>query len=229
MASPFPGMDPFLEHPKLWGAFHHQLVASIYQLLLPGLVDKYRARVGNRQYVSELPLFTSIIREEHSEEFIEIRSRNDGRLITLIEVVSLGNRTTPTGRTAYQAQRSHANGARAGIVEIDLLTQGHPALEFNRDGLPEHDYTVTVTRGTAPERYEIYTATVQKRLPKFKLPLAHDDRDTVLDLQSAAMRAYDLGNFAKLIDYTGSLPPDVKLTDDNRKWIEDWLKQQNVQ
>ena len=73
MPSPFPGMDPYLEHPKLWPAFQHQVLACLYQILLPGLVDRYRARVGTRTYVSEMPLFTSIIREEYAEEFIEVR------------------------------------------------------------------------------------------------------------------------------------------------------------
>ena len=27
MPTPFPGMDPYLEHPKLWGAFQHQTLA----------------------------------------------------------------------------------------------------------------------------------------------------------------------------------------------------------
>ena len=45
MPSPFPGMDPYLEHAKLWPAFQHQLLACLYQILLPGLVDRYRARV----------------------------------------------------------------------------------------------------------------------------------------------------------------------------------------
>jgi hypothetical protein len=228
MPNPFPGMDPFLEHPKVWPGFHHQLVASLYQLLLPALVDRYRARVVTRQYTAEMPLFTSIVKEEHTEEYIEIRARADGRLITLVEVVSVGNRTTAAGRQAYLSHRSAVLAARAGVVEIDLLTQGKPTLDFNRDGLPEYDHAVTVTRGTAPDRFEIYTAAVSKRLPKFKLPLAADDRDTVLDLQVAVSRAHDQGNFAKQIDYTGPLPPDVKLTADARRWIEDWLKQQNV-
>lgn len=228
MPSPFPGMDPFLEHPKVWPGFHHQLVAALYQLLLPGLVDRYRARVATRTYSSETPLFTSIIREEHSEEFIEVRARADGRLVTLVEIVSLGNKTTAAGRQAYLTQRAGALSARAGVVEIDLLTQGKPTLDFNRDGLPDHDYTVTVTRGNSPDRFEIYTAGVSKRLPKFKLPLAADDKDTVVDLQVAVARAHDQGNFAKQLDYAGPLPPDAKLTADARKWIEEWLKQQNV-
>lgn len=227
MPSPFPGMDPFLEEPKLWAAYHHQLVAALYQLLLPGLVDRYRARIGARQYRSELALFTSIIREDHSEEFIEIRSRADSRLVTLVEVVSPANRTTAAGRTAYLDTRAQAIGGKAATVEIDLITQGKPALDFSRDGLPEYDHTVTVTRAPTPDRYEIYTATVSKRLPKFKLPLAADDRDTVLDLQVAIARAYDQGDFGKHIDYRGQLPVDVKLTDASRAWVAEWLKQLN--
>ena len=225
MPSPFPGMDPYLETPALWGPFRQQLLASLYQLLLPGLVDRYRARIAARHYISELALFTSVIREEHSEEYIEVRSRGDGRLVTLVDVVSSANKSTPAGRAAYLATRQGALTSRAGVVEVDLLTSGKPTLDFSREGLPEFDYAVTVTRGTAPERYEIYTATVQKRLPKFKLPLAHDDRDTVLDLQVAVARAYDQGGFARQIDYTAPLPTDVVLSADNRSWIETWLRQ----
>jgi len=52
-------MDPYLEEEKLWPVFQHQLITSLYQILLPGLVDRYRARVGQRHYVTEQPLFTS--------------------------------------------------------------------------------------------------------------------------------------------------------------------------
>lgn len=224
MPSPFPGMDPFLETPAVWPAFHHQLIAALYQLLLPGLVDRYRAKVGTRAYTTETPLFTSVVREEHIEEFVEIRGRGDGRLVTLVEVVCPANRTTPAGRAAYLATRTQALGQRAGVVEIDLVTQGAPTLDFNRDGLPPHDHAVTVTRATAPDRYEIYTSPVSKRLPKFKLPLAADDRDTVVDLQVAFARAYDLGNFAAALDYAGPLPADSGLSADTRAWVAGWLK-----
>jgi hypothetical protein len=228
MPSPFPGMDPYLEHAKLWPAFQHQVLAWIYQSILPGLVDRYRARVGSRTYVSEMALFTSILREEHTEEFIEIRNRGDGRLVTLVEVVSPANKTTPTGRTTYLDKRKEAIAHRAAVVEIDLVLQGKPTLSYSRDGLPEYDYAVTVTRSATPDRYEIYTATLQKRLPKFKVPLAADDRDALLDLQAAFARAYDLGTFASQIDYKGSTPPDVPLSDENKKWVEDVLKAQKM-
>lgn len=226
MPSPFPGMDPYLEHAKLWPAFQHQLLACLYQILLPGLVDRYRARVGTRTYVSEMPLFTSVVRDEYTEEYIEIRTRTDNRLVTLLEVVCPANKTTPAGRQAYLDKRKEALAQRAGVVEIDLVMQGKPTLTYSRDGLPEFDHAVSVTRATAPDRYEIYTATIQKRLPKFKLPLAPDDRDALLDLQAAFARAYDLGGFAASIDYRCSPPPaDVPLTDAQRAWVDDLLKQ----
>ena len=97
MPSPFPGMDPYLEDEALWPLFHHQLVMCLYQMLLPGLVDRYRARVAQRHYATEQALFTSIIREEHHEDFIEIRQRSDGRLVTLVDVVSPANKTDAAG------------------------------------------------------------------------------------------------------------------------------------
>jgi hypothetical protein len=217
--SPLPGMDPYLEHPAVWPSFHRHLVAAVYQMLLPGLVDRYRARVSPRTYTSELVLFTSITKESHAEEYIEIRSRTDGRLVTLVEVTSIGNRTTTAGKGAYLATRASAQAERAGVVEIDLITQGRPPVDLDRSGLPPYDHTVCVTRGNTPDRHEIYACGVRKRLPKFKLPLAADDRDTVLDLQLAFARAYETGRFDKQVDYTKPLPADVKLADEDRAWV----------
>lgn len=226
MPSPFPGMDPYLEEDGLWPAFHHQLVLSLYQVLLPGLVDRYRARIGQRQYVTEQALFTSILREEHSEDYIEIRQRNDGKLVTLVDVVSPANKTTNPGRCGYLTTRAEAKKFNANLVELDLVLQGQPTLDYSRDGLPEWDYAVTVTRSTQPERYEIYTATLQKRLPKFRLPLAADDRDTVLDLHTAFTRCYDQGGFASRIDYKRD--PQTALSAEDRQWLQGLLRQQKL-
>jgi len=226
MPSPFPGMDPYLEEDKLWPAFQHHLVMSLYQLLLPGLADRYRARVGQRHYVTEQILFTSIQREEHQEEYVEIRQRSDGRLVTLLDVASPANKTTPAGRRVYLDKREEGKKANANLVEIDVVLQGQPMLEYSRDGLPDWDYAVTVTRARQPERYEIYTATLQKKLPRFRLPLAADDRDHVLDLHIAFSRCYDQGGFDAQIDYERD--PTIPLCDEDKRWLDELLKQQKL-
>ncbi len=210
-------MDPYLEDCTLWPSFQHQLVNCFYQILLPGLVDRYRARVVQRSYAPEHPSFPS----ELHEECIEIRQRTDGRLITLVEVVSPANKTTTQGRQAYLDKRREGRSASSNLVEIDLVLQGQPMLEYSRDGLPDWDYAVTVTRSAQPERYEIYTATLQKRLPRFRLPLAADDRDTVLDLGAAVARAYAQGNFGARIDYRHEPPTMIK--DEDRQWVGELL------
>jgi hypothetical protein len=219
-------MDPYLEDSALWSSFHHQLVLCLYQILLPGLVDRYRARVGQRCYATEQALFTSVLREEHQEDYIEIRQRIDGRLVTLIDVVSPCNKTSAAGRAAYLDKRAEGRNAGSNLVELDLVLQGQPTLEYSRDGLPDWDYAVTVTRSTQPERYEIYTATLQKRLPRFRLPLASDDRDTVLDLQTAFTRCYDQGGFAGKIDYPRD--PSAPLNAEDRQWLQELLRSQKL-
>src|SRR5947209_987281 len=226
MPSPLPGMDPYLEDEALWPSFHRQLVMCLYQALQPGLVDRYTAHITQRHYVVEQAPSTSVARGEHNEDYIEIRQRSDGRLVTVVDLVSPTNKLTPVGRSAYLDKRREGKGAGASLVELDLVLQGQPTLEYARDGLPDWDYAVTVTRSTQPERYEIYTATLQKRLPRFRLPLAADDRDTVLDLHTAFARCYDQGGFASRIDYCRD--PPAPLGEEDRNWLDGVLVARNL-
>ena len=226
MPSPFPGMDPYLEEDQIWPVFHRHFVACLNHVLVPSLGDRYRAKSGQRHYVTEQALFTSIVREDHNEEYIEVRQRSDSRLVTLIDVVSPANKLMPAGRQTYLHKRQEGRAQNASMVEIDLVLQVSPTLDYSREGLPEWDYAVTVTRSTQPERYEIYTATLQKRLPRFRLPLASDDRDTVIDLQAVLTRCYEQGNFGQVVDYRRD--PAVRLGDEDRSWIHDLLKQQKL-
>jgi hypothetical protein len=219
-------MDPYLEDEALWPVFHHQLIQCLYQILLRDMSDRYRAHVRQRHYSTEQALFTSVIREEHHEDYVEIRQRTDGRLVTLIDVVSPANKTTSTGRSAYLERRKEGRSANANLVELDLVLQGQPTLEYSREGLPDWDYAVTVTRSLQPERFEIYTATLQKQLPRFRLPLAADDRDTVLDLPKAFTRCYDQGGFAGKIDYRRN--PSTPMSLEDLQWLQEVLKQQKL-
>lgn len=52
MPSPFPGMDPYLEDPELWGDVHHVLIGQIRAALNPRLRPRYVARVELRVYIA---------------------------------------------------------------------------------------------------------------------------------------------------------------------------------
>jgi hypothetical protein len=81
---------------------------------------------------------------------------------------------------------------------------------------------VTVERSVQPDRYEIYTAMLDKRLPRFRMPLAADDRDTVLDLQAAFARVCQQAEFSERIDYLRD--PPVALTADQRQRLNHVLR-----
>ena len=72
-------VGPALEATTLWPLFQHGMIMSLGEVLQPSLGDRYRLRTGTRTYVNEQVLFTSIVREEHKEEFLEIRQRSDAR------------------------------------------------------------------------------------------------------------------------------------------------------
>lgn len=213
MQCPFPGMDPYLEDPAWWPEFHRLLVACLYEGILSDLAPRYRCAVGLRRY-SVAP---SSGAEEREEAYLEIRQRSDDRLVTLVDVVSPADKSTATGRQAVQEHRQQAQDSGANVVEIDLLLQGQPLIDYEREGLPKWDYAVTVARATHPKRYEIYTATLQKRLPRFRLPLASDDRDTVLDLQASFAHCYAKGNYLGRMDY--SREPTVSLGEEESRWL----------
>ncbi|HEY9811816.1 MAG TPA: DUF4058 family protein [Halomicronema sp.] len=50
MPSPFPGMNPYLEHPDFWPGVHHALINKIGEFLSPQLFPKYLVSIEVRMY-----------------------------------------------------------------------------------------------------------------------------------------------------------------------------------
>jgi hypothetical protein len=51
MPSPFPGMDPFLEHPDIFPDFHDSFIAYLREQLQPRLPPPYIAALGRRAWI----------------------------------------------------------------------------------------------------------------------------------------------------------------------------------
>ena len=51
MPSPFPGMDPYLEHPALWPDVHASLIVAIREALKPLVAPRYYVAVQQRTYL----------------------------------------------------------------------------------------------------------------------------------------------------------------------------------
>lgn len=51
MRSPFPGMDPYLEHPSLWPDVHNSLITTIRDSLVPQVAPRYYVALERRAYL----------------------------------------------------------------------------------------------------------------------------------------------------------------------------------
>ena len=50
MPSPFPGMDPYLEHPDFWQETHNRLIVAIADTIMPQIRPKYEVAIDKRIY-----------------------------------------------------------------------------------------------------------------------------------------------------------------------------------
>ncbi|HLF27956.1 MAG TPA: DUF4058 family protein [Anaerolineae bacterium] len=55
MGSPFPGMDPYLEDPRLWPDMHQRLITYSADVLQTVIRPRYHARIGERLLVTQPP------------------------------------------------------------------------------------------------------------------------------------------------------------------------------
>src|SRR5438132_6925393 len=51
MNMPFPGMDPYLEHPVLWEGVHARLIVALANQLQPKLDPRYVTSVEERVFI----------------------------------------------------------------------------------------------------------------------------------------------------------------------------------
>jgi len=51
MASPFPGMDPYLEQSAFWSSFHTRLMVKMAEAIMPLIEPKYYIEVETRTYM----------------------------------------------------------------------------------------------------------------------------------------------------------------------------------
>jgi hypothetical protein len=157
MTYPFPGMDPYLEHPVLWEGLHARLIIEIANQLQPQLDPRYIASVEERVFVegpqtrvpdvwvqkrenpppeprvSETQGDTALIVEIEDltlrEQRIEILDAyNSMKLVAIIELVSPTNKKPGPGRVSYVEKQQEILARDCHLVELDLHRTGDHVL-----------------------------------------------------------------------------------------------------
>ena len=160
MPSPFPGMDPYLEHPFTFPGLHSRLIVGIGEALQPALPAPYFAEIEERVWVEvsqrfiepdasvfrrevppgragaetrtrSRPVVVTVPHDERHERWIEIRVRGDeGERLVTAIEVLSPSNKTP-GETCSRSLPAQA--ARA------ARQPGPPGRDRLAEGRPAHD------------------------------------------------------------------------------------------
>jgi hypothetical protein len=203
MPSPFPGIDPYLEDQAYWEDFHARLIVYLCDALNDILPEHYEARLQER---------ISLV--EAHDVWIEIRRRPDRSVASVIEILSLTNRSG-TGYEDYLAKRTSLIRERINLIELNLLVQGK---RFMRRPLPPGEYFAFIARADGYPVCEVYAWSIRQPLPTIPIPLLSPDEDLTLALDGIFTSAYDRGRYARSIDYSRPLKLPISIED--RAWAE---------
>lgn len=170
------------------------------------------------------PLTIEVQPEDHFEGFIEILEARGGKVITVIEFISLSNKLAGPGREQYQKKQWQLREGGVSLVEINLLRAGAPITQVPQSLIPVRArtaYQAVVHRSWGGNTYSVYAMPLRAALPKIKIPLRQTDQDAILDLQSLIERVYRNGAYHIDIDYTK--PPLPPLNEEDEKWANELL------
>ena len=158
--------------------------------------------------------------EERRESFLEIRIRESGELVTVIELLSPSNkRPGSEGAREYLAKRELLLRSGVHLVELDLLRGGR-RMPTARP-LPPGDYYAVVSRVERRPMADVWPFTLRDPLPALPVPLAVGDGDARLDLAAAFKAVYDRAGYDYSLDCTrGATPP---LSSADAAWAEGLL------
>jgi hypothetical protein len=248
MPTPFPGMDPYLEHPALWHDVHLGMIASIRDTLAPLLRPRYRVLVEERTYrvrtqdveLAGIPDVLAVRINETTvayqvpgqaqtvqvptsktikERYLVVSAVQSGEVVTVIELLSPTNKRSGKGRRQYVAKRAAILDSMTHLVEIDLLRAYEPMLVYG-NGHHSH-YRILVSRSNLRPQADLYGFDVQERIPRFLLPLRPGDKEPFVDVGQLLHDLYDRAGYDLSIDYRRDPAPPFEGED--AAWVEELL------
>lgn len=159
----------------------------------------------------ELPIGAQV-----RETFLEVRTTTEGDVVTVVELLSPGNKRSGTGRRVYLDKRELVLSTHTSLVELDLLRAGEPMPTVGPR--VRSDYSILVSRGYRRPKADLIPFGVRHPIPPFPLPLRRGENELTVDLGRVLHALYDRASYDLRIDY-GKEPVPPLASDD-----ADWAK-----
>lgn len=256
MPSPFPGMDPYLEHPALWPGVHHGLIAALQLVLAPQLRPRYYVAMEERVYITEPDQRAfvgrpdiAVIDSSQTEAALQSALSESPALIVQVplpdevretylevretstdDVITVLELLSPTNKRPGRGRRLYED------KRMDILaTRTHLVeIDFIRAEEPmpitandrTSDYRILVSRGDQRPNATLYIFGVRQPIPTFPLPLKADDQEPVVDMGRLLHDLYDQASYDLRLDYTRD--PDPPLSSADAAWAKQLLRQKGL-
>ena len=252
MPTPFPGMDPYLEHHALWPNVHSSLIVALRDDLAPRLRPRYYVAVEERTILSGPDDVTFALRPDAA--VIEPNQLNEPTAVyeatahRVAVLVPLPDEI----RETYLEIRSVAEDRVVTVVELLSPTNKRPGESRRRyeekrlaifgsrthlveidllragepmpmDGCPpDVAYRILISRAERRPQADLLVFGVREPIPPFALPLLRGDDEPTVALNRLLHDLYDRAGFDLRIDY--SQPPDPPLPAEDAAWAEALLR-----
>lgn len=251
MQSPFPGMDPYLEHPALWPDVHNSLIAAIRDELTPMVVPRYYVGLERRAYLLKpddvvfigRPDITVIADREPEATAVRYPSgvdvlevdvpMNDEVAENFLEIheVKTGKLVTIM-ELLSPANKLHSQGRQTYEEKRGHIFRTRTNLveiDLLRAGEPmpvvgrsaPSDYRILISRGQQRPRAQLITFNLRQSIPAFAVPLLPDDEAPLLDLGAVLHDLYRRARFDLRLDY--DQPPVPPNRDEDAAWVQSLL------
>lgn len=170
------------------------------------------------------PLVFEVRAEPVTEGYLEIRQRDGGKVISVLEFLSPANKLGGAGQRLYLEKQDEVLRSDASLVEIDLVRKGRRVLALPDCDIPlanRADYLACVSPGWRRARRELYVMPLRQRLPLLPIPLRLNEPPVTLDLQALLDQAYVAGRYDDT-NYGRELDPP--LPPESAAWAAEILK-----
>jgi hypothetical protein len=158
-----------------------------------------------------------LLHDEVRESYLEVRETESEALVTVLELLSPGNKLRAKGRADYERKREHILGSLTSLVEVDLLRAGQ-AMPVSPSA-PATDYRILVSRGWVRPKAKLHTFGLRDAIPPLPVPLVVGDEEPVVPLNDVLHALYERARFDLRLHY--DRPPEPPLGEADAAWARE--------
>ena len=249
MKSPFPGMDPYLEHPALWQEVHNRLVASLADELAPILAPRYFVGTERRVYLLEraelvlvgVPDVLITPRESTLQPagypfaaagIVEVEIPIGAREFrsAYLEIREVQTRLVVTVVELLSPANKIGGGREACLNKrLNIMKSLTSLVEIDliRAGermpftgeIAPGDYRILVSRAWERPKALLLPFRLRDPIPDFPLPLVHGEEPVTVELNRIFHALYARARYDLQLDY--SQPAVPPLSGEDAAWAEE--------